>query len=89
MPKYRGAAPIRWSLIKGEAKTGITIMKVESKLDAGPIIEQDTARISHRDTLKDLVRKGQDLEKLVLSRALRWHLERKILAYNNKTVVFD
>ena len=54
-----------------------------------PIIEQDTVRISHRDALNDLVRKGEDLEKAVLSRAVRWHLERKILCYGNKTVIFD
>ncbi|MNC98626.1 Formyltetrahydrofolate deformylase [compost metagenome] len=58
-------------------------------LDQGPIIEQQTVRISHRDTLEDLKHKGQDLEKLVLYRALRWHLERKVLCYNNKTVVFS
>ncbi|MDO8581145.1 MAG: formyltetrahydrofolate deformylase, partial [Candidatus Omnitrophota bacterium] len=55
----------------------------------GPIIEQDTVRISHRDSLSDLIRKGEDLEKIVLSRAVRWHLQKKILCYANKTVVFD
>jgi len=62
---------------------------VTEELDAGPIIEQDTVRVSHRDSLEDLRRKGQDLEKVVLSRAVRLYLERKILVYNNKTVVFD
>ena len=58
-------------------------------LDDGPIIEQDVARISHRDQVEDLVARGRDLERLVLSRAVRWHLARRILCYGNKTVVFD
>ena len=58
-------------------------------LDDGPIIEQDVARISHRDQVDDLVARGRDLEQLVLSRAVRWHLNRRILCYSNKTVVFD
>jgi formyltetrahydrofolate deformylase len=58
-------------------------------LDDGPIIEQDVRRISHRDQLEDLVQKGRDLERMVLSRAVRWHLEHRILCYGNKTVVFD
>jgi formyltetrahydrofolate deformylase len=58
-------------------------------LDDGPIIEQDVARISHRDALDDLIRRGADLEKIVLSRAVRWHSENRVLLYANKTVVFD
>ena len=58
-------------------------------LDEGPIIEQDVIRISHRDTVDDLIEKGRDLERVVLSRAVRWHLEQRILCYGNKTVVFD
>jgi len=58
-------------------------------LDNGPIIEQDVIRVSHRDTVTDLVQKGRDLEKIVLSRAVRWHIESRILLYGNKTVVFD
>ena len=54
----------------------------------GPIIEQDLVRVSHRDTVEDMMRKGRDLEKVVLSRAVRWHLENRILVYQNKTVVF-
>jgi formyltetrahydrofolate hydrolase len=57
-------------------------------LDEGPIIEQDVVRVSHRDSVEDMVRKGRDLEKVVLSRAVRWHLENRILVYQNKTVVF-
>ena len=58
-------------------------------LDEGPIIEQDVTRITHRDRVEDLIGKGRDLERVVLSRAVRWHLERRILCYDNKTVVFD
>ncbi len=58
-------------------------------LDAGPIIEQDITRITHKDTIDDLVKKGRDLEKIVLSRAVEKHIQRKILTYNNKTVVFS
>jgi formyltetrahydrofolate hydrolase len=62
---------------------------VTEQLDEGPIIEQDLVRISHRDQVEDLVQKGRDLERLVLSRAVKWHLEQRILSYGNKTVVFD
>ncbi|MCK5288625.1 MAG: formyltetrahydrofolate deformylase, partial [Candidatus Omnitrophica bacterium] len=62
---------------------------VTEQLDSGPIIEQDIVRVSHRSSLDDLKREGQELERVVLSRAVRWHLERKILIYDNKTVVFD
>jgi hypothetical protein len=61
----------------------------ESARDEGPIIEQDVTRISHRDRVEDLIAKGRDLERVVLSRAVRWHLEQRILCYGNKTVVFD
>jgi formyltetrahydrofolate deformylase len=57
-------------------------------LDDGPIIEQDVVRVSHRDTVEDLIRKGRDLEKVVLSRAVRWQVENRVLLYGNKTVVF-
>jgi len=68
---------------------GATSHYVVEKLDEGPIIEQDIVRVSHRDTLEEFKRKGEDLEKLVLSRAVRWHLEKKVLCFNNKTVIFD
>lgn len=68
---------------------GATSHYVTADLDAGPIIEQDVARISHKDTIDELVKKGRDLEKIVLSRAVEKHIQRKILTYNNKTVVFS
>ena len=68
---------------------GATSHYVTETLDDGPIIEQDVARISHRDQIEDLVQKGADLEKIVLSRAVRWHVENRVLVYANKTVVFD
>jgi formyltetrahydrofolate deformylase len=61
---------------------------VTAGLDEGPIIEQDIVRVSHRDTVEDMMRKGRDLEKVVLSRAVRWHLKNRVLVYQNKTVVF-
>ena len=67
---------------------GGTAHYVTEVLDDGPIIEQDVVRISHNDSLGDLLRKGRDLEKVVLSRAVRWHIENRILVYGNKTVVF-
>jgi len=89
LPAFVGKDPYRRAYEKGVKIIGATSHYVTQELDAGPIIEQDTVRISHRDCLDDLIREGQDLEKTVLSRAIRWHLERKILTYNNKTVVFD
>ena len=68
---------------------GATSHYVTSELDDGPIIEQDVVRISHRDQPNDLVQKGRDLEQVVLSRAVRWHINHRILVYANKTVVFD
>ena len=68
---------------------GATAHYVTEILDDGPIIEQDVVRISHRDTVDELVQKGRDLEKVVLSRAVRWHIENRILLYGNKTVIFD
>jgi formyltetrahydrofolate deformylase len=67
---------------------GATGHYVTEVLDDGPIIEQDVVRVSHRDTVEDLIRKGRDLEKVVLSRAVRWHVENRVLLYGNKTVVF-
>ncbi|OGX27996.1 MAG: formyltetrahydrofolate deformylase [Omnitrophica WOR_2 bacterium RIFCSPHIGHO2_02_FULL_48_11] len=89
LPAFAGSNPYRQAYQKGVKIIGATSHYVTARLDEGPIIEQDTVRVSHRDSLEDLMRKGEDLEKIVLSRAVRWHLERKILAYNNKTVVFD
>lgn len=89
LPAFKGADPYRQAYEKGVKIIGATSHYVNDELDMGPIIEQDTVRVSHRDTVEDMVRKGQDLEKVVLSRAVSWHLQRKILTYNNKTVVFD
>lgn len=89
LPAFAGKSPYRQAYKKGVKIIGATSHYVTEKLDSGPIIEQDTVRVSHRDAVEDLVIKGEDLEKVVLSRAVRWHLERKILVYDNKTVIFD
>ncbi len=89
LPAFSGARPYHAAYARGVKLIGATSHYVTDVLDDGPIIEQDVARISHRDQLEDLVEKGRDLERVVLSRAVRWHLERRILCYANKTVVFD
>ena len=88
LPAFAGKNPYAQAYQKGVKIIGATSHYAIEELDEGPIIEQQTVRISHRDTLADLKHKGQDLEKVVLYRALRWHLERKILCYGHKTVVF-
>lgn len=89
LPAFIGNNPYQQAYKRGVKIIGATSHYVTKELDAGPIIEQNTILISHRDSVEDLKRKGQELERVVLSQALRWHLERKILVYNNKTVVFD
>ena len=89
LPAFAGKNPYLQAYEKGVKVIGATSHYVTAVLDEGPIIEQDTVRISHRDAIEDLVRKGEDLEKMVLSRAVRWYIEKKILCYGNKTVVFD
>jgi len=89
LPAFAGKSPYAQAYRKGVKIIGATSHYVIEELDQGPIIEQDTVRISHRDSLDDLVNNGKDLEKMVLSRAVRWHLERKVLCYSNKTVIFD
>jgi formyltetrahydrofolate deformylase len=89
LPAFAGNRPYEQAYQRGVKIIGATSHYVVEELDAGPIIEQDVIRVSHRDSLEDLRRKGEDLEKVVLSRAVRWHIERKILIYNNKTVIFD
>ncbi len=89
LPAFIGNNPYQQAYRRGVKIIGATSHYVTERLDAGPIIEQDTTRVNHRDSLADLKREGQELERTVLSKALRWHLERKILVYNNKTVVFD
>ena len=88
LPAFLGAKPYHQAFARGVKLIGATSHYVTEVLDDGPIIEQDVIRISHRDALPDLVQKGRDLEKVVLSRAVRWHLENRILLYGNKTVVF-
>jgi formyltetrahydrofolate deformylase len=88
LPAFVGAKPYHQALERGVKLIGATSHYVTDVLDDGPIIEQDLVRISHRDTLDDVLQKGRDLEKIVLSRAVRWHLENRILLYGKKTVVF-
>jgi formyltetrahydrofolate deformylase len=89
LPAFTGARPYHAAYARGVKLIGATSHYVTEVLDDGPIIEQDVTRISHRDQVEDLVARGRDLERLVLSRAVRWHLDRRILCYGNKTVVFD
>ena len=89
LPAFTGARPYHAAHARGVKLIGATSHYVTELLDDGPIIEQDVARISHRDQVDDLVARGRDLERMVLSRAVRWHLDRRILCYSNKTVVFD
>ena len=89
LPAFEGAKPYHRAFERGVKLIGATSHYVTEVLDDGPIIEQDVIRISHRDSVEDLIQKGRDLERVVLSRAVRWHLENRILAYNNKTVIFD
>ncbi len=89
LPAFVGARPYHAAFARGVKLIGSTSHYVTEVLDDGPIIEQDVTRISHTDELDDLVQKGRDLERLVLSRAVRWHLERRILSYANKTVIFS
>jgi formyltetrahydrofolate deformylase len=89
LPAFTGAKPYHAAHARGVKLIGATSHYVTEILDDGPIIEQDVARISHRDQVEDLVERGRDLERIVLSRAVRWHLDRRILCYGNKTVVFD
>lgn len=88
LPAFPGANPYQRAYDRGVKIIGATAHYVTADLDEGPIIEQDVVRVSHRDTVADLVRKGKDLERLVLSRAVRLHLQHRVLAYGNRTVVF-
>ena len=89
LPAFVGARPYHAAFERGVKIIGATSHYVTTELDAGPIIEQDVVRITHKDTVEDLVNKGKDLEKIVLSRAVQKHIERKVLAYKNKTVIFS
>jgi formyltetrahydrofolate deformylase len=89
LPAFSGARPYHAAHERGVKLIGATSHYVTEVLDEGPIIEQDVVRVSHRDQVEDLVQKGRDMERMVLSRAVRWHLENRILHYSSKTVIFD
>jgi formyltetrahydrofolate deformylase len=89
LPAFTGARPYHAAYERGVKLIGATSHYVTDILDEGPIIEQDVARVSHRDEVQNLIQKGRDLERMVLSRAVQWHLEHRILFYANKTVIFD
>jgi formyltetrahydrofolate deformylase len=89
LPAFMGSKPYHRAFERGVKLIGATAHYATADLDEGPIIEQDVVRCSHRDSVQDLMRKGRDLEKVVLARAVRWHLDDRILVYDNKTVVFS
>ncbi len=88
LPAFVGAKPYHRSFERGTKIVGATAHYVTEVLDEGPIIDQDIVRITHRDSLEDMMRKGGDVEKVVLSRAVRWHVENRVVVYGNKTAVF-
>ena len=88
LPSFVGARPYRQAHDRGVKLIGATCHYVTADLDAGPIIEQDVIRVDHRDSVADMVRKGRDIEKIVLARGLRWHLEDRVLTRGNRTVIF-
>jgi len=88
LPAFAGSRPYHQAHQRGVKIVGVTAHYVTAELDQGPIIDQDVVRVSHRDSVDDLVRKGRDLEKVVLARAVLAHLESRVLVYGNKTVVF-
>ena len=89
LPAFAGGRPYHQAHARGVKLIGATAHYATQVLDEGPIIHQDVARVTHRHGVEDMIRKGRDLEKLVLAQALRWHLENRVLVYANKTVVFD
>jgi formyltetrahydrofolate deformylase len=89
LPAFIGANPYRQAYDRGVKIIGATAHYATEDLDEGPIIEQDVIRVGHRDTVADLVRKGRDLEEIVLARAVRLHIDHRVLVYGRKTVVFD
>jgi formyltetrahydrofolate deformylase len=89
LPAFAGGKPYHQAHERGVKLIGATAHYATAVLDDGPIIQQDVVRVTHRHSVEDLVRKGRDLEKLVLAQALRWHLDNRVLVYGNKTVVFD
>jgi formyltetrahydrofolate deformylase len=89
LPAFPGASPYHKAFARGVKIIGATAHYVTEALDEGPIIEQDVSRVSHRDSVQDMIRKGKDLEKAALARAVYLHLQRRVLVYHNKTIVFD
>ena len=89
LPAFAGARPYHHAHERGVKIIGATAHYVTPELDQGPIIDQDVVRVSHRDSVDDLIRKGRDLEKTVLARAVDLHLRNRVVVYGNKTVVFD
>ncbi|MFA5057377.1 MAG: formyltetrahydrofolate deformylase, partial [Opitutaceae bacterium] len=89
LPAFAGGRPYHQAHERGVKLIGATAHYATAVLDDGPIIQQDVVRVTHRHSVEDLVRKGRDLEKLVLAQAVRWHLENRVLVYGHKTVVFD
>ena len=89
LPAFAGGRPYHQAYARGVKVIGATAHYVTELLDEGPIIEQDVVRVSHRDSVEDMVRKGRDLERVVLARAVRLHVRRRVLVYGNRTVVFD
>lgn len=89
LPSFIGARPYHQAFARGVKLIGATCHYVTPELDAGPIIEQDVTRVDHNDTVAEMVRRGRDIEAMVLARGLRWHLERRVLVHGSKTVVFN
>ncbi len=89
LPAFKGAKPYHQAHDRGVKIIGATAHYVTADLDQGPIVEQDVVRVSHRDDVRDLIHKGRDLERVVLARAVKRHLEGRVIVYGNKTVVFD
>lgn len=89
LPAFIGADPYKKAYERGVKLIGATSHYVTEELDEGPIIEQDVIRITHKDSLKDLIRKGRDLERLVLARALDLHINNRVLRYGKKTIIFE
>lgn len=89
LPSFVGAKPYHQASLRGVKLIGATSHYVTEELDAGPIIEQDVVRVSHRESIEEMVRLGRDVEKMVLARGLRYHLEDRVLVHDNKTVIFD
>ncbi|WP_040813671.1 formyltetrahydrofolate deformylase [Nocardia concava] len=89
LPSFVGARPYHQAFARGVKLIGATCHYVTAELDAGPILEQDVTRIDHSDTVRDMVRQGRDIERVVLARGLRWHLEGRVLVHGRRTVVFE